>query len=140
MTERRSMPYSFVIDTFAWVEYLIGSPRGRNATKYIESGRAATPTIVLLELVKWFLREVEARRRTMAEMNHAFEFVRTSTLLVDLDEKLARTAGETDFVMKKKVQGWPLADSIVYATATTVGATVVTGDPHFKPLGNVTML
>ena len=134
------MPYSFVIDTFAWVEYLIGSAKGRAAKKYIEGGRAATPTIVLLELRKWFMREMEARRRTMDEMNDAFEFIRTGTVLVDLDEKLARAAGETDFAMKKKVQGWPMADSIVYATATAAGATVVTGDPHFKPLEHVISL
>jgi predicted nucleic acid-binding protein len=139
-TERQSMSYSFVIDTFAWVEYLIGSTRGRSAKKYIESGKAGTPTIVLVELTKWFLREVEARRRTLMEMNNAFEFIRATTLSVDLDERLAKTAGETDFVMKKRIQDWPMADSIVYATAKTAGATVVTGDAHFKLLENVTML
>ncbi len=139
-TGRPSMPYNFVVDTYAWVEYLIGSPKGTGAKKYIEGGRAATPTIVLMELRKWFLRELEAERRTISEMNEAFDFIRASTVQIDLDEKLARVAGETDFVMKKKVRGWPLADSIVYATATTNGATVVTGDPHFKPLEHVVML
>ena len=139
-TERGSMSYSFVIDTFAWVEYLIGSTRGRSARKYIETGKAGTPTIVLVELTKWFLREVEARRRTLIEMNNAFEFIRTSTLVVDLDERLAKAAGETDFVMKKKIRDWPMADSIVYATAKAAGATVVTGDAHFKLLENVNLL
>ena len=139
-TERPSMSYSFVIDTFAWVEYLIGSTRGRSAKKYIESGKAGTPTIVLVELTKWFLREVEARRRTLMEMNNAFEFIRATTLSIDLDERLAKTAGETGFLMKKRIQDWPMADSIVYATAKTAGATVVTGDAHFKLLENVTML
>ncbi|OLE75257.1 hypothetical protein AUG19_05920 [archaeon 13_1_20CM_2_54_9] len=134
------MSYSFVIDTFAWVEYLIGSTRGRSAKKYIESGKAGTPTIVLAELSKWFLREVEARRRTLVEMNNVFEFIRASTLSIDLDERLAKAAGETDFVMKKKIQDWPMADSIVYATAKAAGATVVTGDTHFKLLENVTLL
>jgi predicted nucleic acid-binding protein len=134
------MSYSFVIDTFAWVEYLIGSTRGRSAKKYIESGKSGTPTIVLMELTKWFLREVEARRRTLIEMNNAFEFIRAITLSVDLDERLAKAAGETDFIMKKRIHDWPMADSIVYATAKTVGATVVTGDAHFKLLENVTML
>jgi len=130
------MPYSFVIDTFAWVEYLIGSRRGITAKEYIESGKAATPTITILELAKWFHREMEAGRRTMEEMNQAFEFVRTTTLIVDLDEPMARKSGETDFLMKKKVQNWPVADSIVYTTATTANARVVTGDPHFKSVEN----
>ena len=134
------MSYSFVIDTFAWVEYLIGSHRGATAKQYIESGKAATPTITILELAKWFHREMEAGRRTIEEMNHAFEFVRTTTLIVDLDEPMARKAGKTDFLMKKKVQNWPVADSIVYTTATTANARVVTGDPHFKSVENAIMV
>src|SRR3989442_15557580 len=109
-TERRSMSYSFVIDTFAWVEYLIGSTRGRSARKYIETGKAGTPTIVLVELTKWFLREVEARRRTLIEMNNAFEFIRASTLVVDLDERLAKAAGDTNFVIKKRNQNETMAE------------------------------
>jgi predicted nucleic acid-binding protein len=73
-------------------------------------------------------------------MNQAFEFVRTTTLIVDLDEPMARKAGETDFLMKKKVQNWPIADSIVYATATGANARVVTGDPHFRSVENAIMI
>jgi len=134
------MSYSYVIDTFAWVEYLIGGRRGSTSKEYIENGRAATPTIVLLELVKWFLREIESGRRTLDQMNQAIEFARSRTLIVDLDEQLARKAAETDFLMKKKIQNWPVADSIVYTTATMSGAKVVSGDPHFKSLPDVVVI
>ncbi len=134
------MRYSYVIDTFAWVEYLVGSRRGSAAKKYIESGSAATPTIAMMELTKWFLREMEAGRRTMEDMSRAFEYVRTTTLIVDLDQDMARKAGETDFLMKKKVKDWPMADSIVYTTSTVAGARVVTGDPHFRSVENTIML
>ena len=130
------MSYSYVIDTFAWVEYLIGSRRGATVKEYIEGGGAATPTIAIMELAKWFHREMESGRRTMEEMNQASEFVRTKTLVVDLDESMARKAGETDFLMKKKVHNWPVADSIVYTTATVANAKVVTGDPHFRSVEN----
>jgi predicted nucleic acid-binding protein len=39
--------------------------------------------------------------------------------------------------MRKEIDGWGLADSIVYATATIKKAEVVTGDEHFKNLKNV---
>ena len=39
--------------------------------------------------------------------------------------------------MKKKIKGWGLADSIVYATGLLKKAEVVTGDEHFKELKNV---
>jgi predicted nucleic acid-binding protein len=134
------MTYSYVIDTFAWIEYLNGSNRGAAAREYIEDGRAATPTIVLFELVKWFLREIEADRRTPSQLNQTLEFAKARTLIVDLDERHARKAGETDFQMKKKIHNWPVADSVIYTTASTVGASVVSGDPHFKSLPDVIMI
>ena len=131
-TSRRS-----VIDTYAWVEYLLGSKAGAKARGYIEATGAVTPTVVFLELTKWYLREIEANRRTESEMHEHLGFVETSTEVVPLDASLARKAGELDFLMKKRVRGWPLADSVIYATARSRSAQVVTGDPHFKGMEDV---
>ena len=46
-------------------------------------------------------------------------------------------AGEADFLMKKRIRGWSLADSIVYAAARSRASQVVTGDPHFKSLEDI---
>ncbi|MDG6982829.1 MAG: type II toxin-antitoxin system VapC family toxin [Nitrososphaerota archaeon] len=136
MTERKSMS-SFVIDTHAWVEYLIGSRAGEEAKEFIERGGAYTPSVVVTELAKWYLREIEAERISADEMKEHLEFVSSVTVIVPLDESLARKAGEMDFMMKKRAKGWPLADSIVYATAREYRAKVVSGDPHFKGLDDV---
>ncbi len=92
---------------------------------------------MLTELRKWFLREIETNRRTEREMQRHFEFIESATEIVTLDTALAVSAGETDFVMKKRIRGWPIADSVIYATAKTRAAEVVTGDPHFKGLEDV---
>lgn len=76
----------------------------------------------------------------MNEMNDTFEFIRMNTIVIDLDEDLAKRAGETDYIMKKKIRNWPVADSIVYTVATAGDAELVTGDPHFKALENVIIL
>jgi len=39
--------------------------------------------------------------------------------------------------MRKEIEGWGLADSIVYTTASAKKAEAVTGDEHFKKLKNV---
>lgn len=131
---------SYVIDTYAWVEYLVGSSLGRKAKELIEGGNASTPSVVLTELVMWYLSEVEAGRRTHEEMNDHLEFVSSSTSVAPLDGDLAKEAGELDFGMKKRVKNWPLADSIIYATAKARSAKVVSGDPHFKGLIDVEFL
>ena len=127
----------YVIDTYAWVEYLIGSESGARARPYIEGGNAITPSIVLTELRKWFLREIEAGRRQENEMRRVMSFIELTTEVLPLDVNLAIKAGEVDFLMKKRIKGWPIADSIIYSAAKENAAEIVTGDPHFKGLDNV---
>ncbi|MEM0337753.1 MAG: type II toxin-antitoxin system VapC family toxin [Candidatus Caldarchaeum sp.] len=134
------MPSNHVIDTYSWVEYLRGSKAGAKAKTYIEGGGAITPSIVLAELRKWFLREMEAGRRSERDMRQVFTYVETMTEIVPLDASLALKAGELDFMMKKRIKGWPLADSIIYATAREYAAKVVSGDPHFKDLEDVVFI
>jgi predicted nucleic acid-binding protein len=129
-----------VIDTYAWVEYLIGSRIGTKAKDYIETGQALTPSIVLVELRKWYLREIEEGRRSEREMQLHFQFIESVTEVVLLDTSLALKAGETDFLMKKRVRNWPIADSVIYATARSRAAQVVTGDPHFRGLEEVVFI
>ncbi len=129
-----------MIDTYAWVEYLLGSRVGQAARKYIEGSGAITPSVVLAELKKWYLKELESGRRTEREMRAHLSFVESRTRVVPLDAQLAMKAGETDFLMKKRIKGWPIVDSIVYATATAQASKVVTGDPHFKQLEEVVYL
>mgnify|MGYP001046540147 CR=1 FL=1 len=134
------MSSSFVIDTHAWVEYLLGSKAGAKVKKYIEEETCLTPSIVIAELRRWYLREIEAGRRSDREMRIHFAFLEGATEIVSLDASLALKAGETDFLMKKRIKNWPLADSIIYATAKSRAAQLVSGDLHFKGLEDVVFI
>jgi len=70
-------------------------------------------------------------------MQHHFAYIESITDTVPLDGGLALKAGETDFLMKKRIIGWPLTDSVIYATARFRAARVVGGDPHFEGLEDV---
>ena len=129
-----------MIDTYAWVEYLLGSKTGAKARPYIEGGRGLTPSIVLSELRRWYLKEIETGRRSQREMQAHFTYMESVTEIVPLDRALALQAGETDFLMKKRVKDWPLADSIIYATAKSRSSQLVSGDPHFQPLEDVVFI
>lgn len=91
----------------------------------------------MAELRKWYLREIEAERRSEREMQNHLNFVESTTEIVPLDAALALKSGETDFLMKKRIKNWPLADSVIYATAKAQASLVVSGDPHFKGLEDV---
>ncbi|MBS7645969.1 MAG: type II toxin-antitoxin system VapC family toxin [Candidatus Bathyarchaeia archaeon] len=128
------MSYNFIIDSYAWIEYFIGSKEGAVAKAYIEEEESATPSIVVAEISRKLLYEISAGRETVEGRENKLDFMKISTLIVDLTEEIARLAGEIDVERRKTVKGWGMADSIILATARKGGAKIVTGDKHFMDL------
>lgn len=54
-----------------------------------------------------------------------------------MDEIIAVETAKVPIRIKKEIEGWGLANSVVYAVATLKKADVVTSDAHFKKLKNV---
>ncbi|MEM2941182.1 MAG: type II toxin-antitoxin system VapC family toxin [Thermoproteota archaeon] len=130
------MSYEYVIDAYAWIEYFRGSKPGEEAKHYIEEENSATPTIVIAELSRKLLKEVERGVETVEGRRAKLEFVGTVTETVDLSRDIAELSGEIDIERKNRVSNWGLADSIILATARKSNAKVVTGDKHFADLKN----
>ena len=116
-----------LVDTSAWVEWLIGSPLGvRLAGELPDRTQWLVPTIVQLELAKWLTREVGEDK---ADRVVAF----TETCVVaDLDTATALSAAE--LCVRHRLA---TADAIVYATALAHGADLITCDQHFENLPGV---
>jgi predicted nucleic acid-binding protein len=116
-----------LVDTSAWIEWLIGSPAGAAVAGALpERGQWLVPTIVQLELAKWLQREVGEDK---ADQVIAF----TETCIVaDLDTAIALSAADLCAAHKLAT-----ADAIVYATALAHGADLLTCDRHFEGLGGV---
>jgi len=128
------MSYKYVVDSYAWIEYFRGTSAGVKAKRYIEEEDSATPTIVIAELSRKLLKEIEAGRETPEGRKARLEFIKTSTIIVNLTQDIAVLAGEIDVERKREVKGWGLADSIILATARKNKAKVVTGDELFRDL------
>jgi predicted nucleic acid-binding protein len=116
-----------LIDTSAWIEWLIGSPVGVALGRELpERGQWLVPTIVQLELAKWLTREVGEDK---ADQVIAF----TQTCVVaDLNTSIALSAA--DFCARHKLA---VADAIVYATALARDADLLTCDRDFENLPGV---
>jgi predicted nucleic acid-binding protein len=132
-----SVSCKYIIDAYAWIEYFKASKCGDIAKKYIESENSATPTIVVSEISRKLLKEIELGNETREGRLRRLEFVRVTTRILDLDFEIAVEAGKLDVEMKKRAKGWGLADSIVLCTAEKVEGKVVTGDEHFRGLEEV---
>ncbi len=123
----------YVIDSYAWVQYFTGSELGEKVKTLIESSEEKlTPTICLAEV---YSKTLKVESQELAEKQKAF--IKEKSALVFLDESIAVESARQNVRMKKEIDGWGLADSIVYATAIIKKAEVVTGDEHFKKLKNV---
>ena len=116
-----------VVDTSAWIEVLISSPTGKIVEKHLPpQSELIVPTIVQLELAKWLMREMGE------DESDAMIAFTQNCVVVQLDTKIALLAAELSAKHKLAT-----ADSIVYATALSYGADVLTCDAHFAGLVGV---
>jgi predicted nucleic acid-binding protein len=126
----------YVIDSYAWIEYFMGTKAGEKAKPIIEGAEEKiTPTICLAEV---YAKTLRVEDQELAEKQRIF--IKEKSALAPLDEMIAVESARVQTKTKKEIDGWGLADSIVYATGLIRKADVVTGDEHFKKLKNVVFI
>jgi uncharacterized protein len=116
-----------LVDTSAWIEWLIDSVTGQSlALELPEQESWLVPTIVQFELAKWLTREMGEEKADQVIAYTQF------CVVTPLDTKIALSAAELG-----AQHGLAAADSIVYASALTYGADLLTCDAHFQGLPKV---
>ena len=116
-----------IVDSSAWLEYFADGQGAGQFSPAIEGvERLIVPSICLLEVFKVVLRQ-----RGESDALQAVALMQQGTV-VDLDASLALAAAKAGIEHKL-----PLADSIVYATAQSVGGVVWTLDDDFDGLPDV---
>lgn len=119
-----------LVDTSAWIEWLIDSPTGRAVAPHLpDQAEWLVPTMVQLELAKWLTREVGEDK---ADQVIAFTQL---CVVLPLDTETALAAAEAC-----RSHRLATADAIVYASARGNGATLITCDAHFEGLPGVTVI
>jgi len=118
-----------VVDTSAWIEWLIGTALGKKLGKeFPDKSHCIVPTIVQLELSKWLVRELGEEKS-----DQVIAYTQ-KCVIVPLDTRIALLAAELH--RKHKLA---TADAIVYATAQQQEAVLLTCDAHFEGLPNVVL-
>jgi predicted nucleic acid-binding protein len=119
-----------VVDTSAWIEWLIDSPLGKKLAREIpDRAECIVPTIVQLELAKWLTREVG---EDQADQMIAFT---QKCVVAPLDTRIALLAADLHRQYKLAT-----ADAVVFATAREFGVDLLTCDKHFEKLPGVVMI
>lgn len=81
-------------------------------------------------LAEVYAKTLKVENKEVAEGQR--RFIKERSVLIPLDEEIAVKSAEIDIAMKKKIKGWGLADSIVYAIGIIKNAKIITGDIHFR--------
>jgi predicted nucleic acid-binding protein len=99
-----------LIDSFAWIEYFMGTEMG--------------------EEVKQVVGRAEERR----------SFIVKRCAVIPIDEVIAVEAAKIHAEAKKTMEDFGLADAFVLSSARYKNVKVLTGDPHFKEFSESIML
>jgi len=117
----------YVIDAYAWVEYLVGSEAGDKVRVFLEeeNNEVYTCAVTVAEVVSKTARESR-------DFEAAYDILISNSQVVNVNEEISKEAGMLHSEMRKTKRDFGLADAYVLAVAKRIKAKVLTGDPHFK--------
>ena len=125
----------YVIDAYAWVEYLIGSDEGAKVNEIIEKENVEVYTcaVTVAEIISKVARDKQ-------DVEKAFDILLSNSQILNADEELSKKTGLLHAEMRKTEKDFGLADAYVLAIARELKSKVLTGDQHFKNLKEAVML
>ena len=114
----------YIIDSYAWIEYLDGSLLGEKVKKILESDNE----IYSLNLT---ISEVISRvKRKNGDIDIAYTAITSISKVAEITPEIAKKAGEFHAEIRKKIKDFGLVDSLILILARELNAKVVTGDEH----------
>jgi predicted nucleic acid-binding protein len=134
---RRETVEKIVIDAYAWIELFLGSPKGLRVKEVIEEAdEVYTPCTVLAEIARKYFRE----RADEKLVEERLETIVAASNIAQIDAKLALESAKCHVELalnakRSKLKTPSLFDAIVLATGRLTKSKILTGDEHFRNLG-----
>ena len=119
-----------LVDSSGWIHYFLnGSLIERYATFIQKPDSVITPTVVLYEVYKKIRQETDEQQAVMAASQMR------KTQIIFLSDEMALAAADISVYYQLS-----MADAMIYATAQSYGARLITSDAAFKSLPDVTYI
>lgn len=116
-----------LVDSVGWIEFFSGGPAADRYFEYlINPNDVVTPSIVVYEVYKKLLLNTDRRSAAVALAQIG------KTAVVEISGEIATSAAELGIQHKL-----PMVDAIVFATAISTNALLITSDKHFIGLPSV---
>jgi predicted nucleic acid-binding protein len=125
----------YIIDSYAWIEYFIGSDKGTVVRNLFFESNNKFYTVIccLAEVQEWALRNNK-------DFDDLFKVIRASSSILDITEDNWISAAKEKFEQRKMQKDFGLIDSLILIKQKELSCGVISGDSHFKRLPNVCFL
>lgn len=125
---------TYILDTHAWVEYFIGSKKGKRVKDIMGSAkRLITVDCCIAELLIW-------SKKNDVNFDMIFEVVQANSELARVGLNDWIDGAKIRETMRKTRKRFCLIDAILVKKQKDFKAKVVSGDPHFKGLKKTVFL
>ena len=116
-----------LVDTYAWIEILQGSPWGQKALACMEQGAPLAVSVLTLYELQYRLGALYDDRKTAALLKTILSHAEA----IPVDIQIAVAAGSIKSLQKKKGSAMGAVDCMILATARSRGLKILSGDRHF---------
>ena len=124
----------YLIDSYAWMEYLDGSPDGEIVRSILlQNDEIYTISLVIAEVISGVMRK-------NGDINATYEAISSNSNIICITPEIAREAGIFHADTRKKIKDFGLMEAIIYITGKRLNAKIVTGDQHFQSFKDVIFL
>ncbi len=122
----------YIVDTYAWVEYFIGSESGLKLKNLLDNKNNKFITIecCLAELRGFCLREE-------ADFSKMYGIIKKNSVILPVLTTHWLQAAKIRQETRKKIKDFGLVDAILVAKQNELKCHIVSGDKHFKGMKNV---
>ncbi|MBI4257836.1 MAG: PIN domain-containing protein [Thaumarchaeota archaeon] len=124
----------FIVDSWAWIEYLRGSRAGQKVREKIEHQEELLTHIVTIAEI------MSKLKRESLDTEGAWKAITASSKLITIDANDAKNTGLLHAYIKRKNANFSLADAFVLHAAKKLNGKVLTGDPDFKGINEAILL
>ena len=129
-TRSTSKQATLILDASAWVEYLRGSPRGRQVASLIEGKQVLVSSFTVFEVAAVLGKEGE-------NIKDVVRVLLDRALVHHLSSQTAANAAQFYVAARKTRQKLSSGDALVFSTADELGFPLVTCDNDFTGLSGV---
>ncbi|MFB6217007.1 MAG: PIN domain-containing protein [Candidatus Aenigmatarchaeota archaeon] len=122
----------YLLDTWAWIEFYIGSEKGKKVYELLESSeKCFTSMVTVAELSDNFQSGNLESDNSWDEIR---AFIESKTEIIELDTEICSNAGRIKHEEREKYPDFGLMDSIILSSARKHNLNIITGDKHLKDM------